>query len=201
MTRQLVLLLLVALFVSLPAVVFADAPLSAVPPEEVSQVASTPEAVIKKNWEGPLIGLGLGLGLGGVSVEYQGESADSPVTGSLPVRARLGYGFLDRTVLYGSVTSFRNLSSDVPRAFRWSEIALGLGMMHRGRYDSSYYWFYSLGATFEGDPRPIYIVAGSGYEVSPGLSGEGTGTLEYFSYEGVSFTTVIFDLTFNYHFY
>ena len=42
---------------------------------------------------------------------------------------------------------------------------------------------------------------GSGMEVSPGLSVEGTCAVRILSIEGASITGVSVDLTFNYHFY
>ena len=195
MKIQLVLLLVV-LFVSLPSVVLAQPPLSAVQSGETSQVAPKVEAV-KKSWEGPLFGFGLGLGVARATAEYLGESEDTPLVGLLPVQIRLGYGLSDRTVLYGSVFGVRTLVS----GGEWTVPGGGIGVMHRGSYDSSYYWFSSLGASFEGDPRPIWARGGYGREVSPGLSVEGACLIEYFNYEGVSFTTVGLDLTFNYHFY
>ena len=196
MKIQLVLLSLVVLFVSLSSVVFAQPPLRAVQSGETSQAASTAGAV-KKSWEGPIFGFGLGLGLARASAEDLVDSEDTPLVGMLPVRVRLGYGLSDRTVLYGSVLSFRALAA----GGAWSTPGGGLGVMHRGRYDSSYYWFSSLGVSFESDPRPIWARGGYGREVNPGLSVEAAGSIEYFNYWGVSFTTVVVDLTFNYHFY
>lgn len=196
MKIQLVLLSLVVLFVSLSSVVFAQPPLRAVQSGKTSQAAPKVEAV-KKSWEGPIFGLGLGLGLARASAEDLVDSEDTPLVGMLPVRVRLGYGLSDRTVLYGSVLSFRALGS----GGAWSTPGGGLGVMHRGRYDSSYYWFSSLGVSFASDPRPIWARGGYGREVNPGLSVEAAGSIEYFNYWGVSFTTVVVDLTFNYHFY
>ena len=197
MKNQLVLLSLVVLFVSLSSVVFAQPPLSAVQSGETSQAASTTEAV-KKSWEGPLFGFGLGLGILRGTVSLLDESEDSPIVGAIPVKVRLGYGLSDRTVLYGSVASLRGLG-DVSE---WAAPYGVLGMMFRGVRSSRYYGFAALGASFEGDPRGFYAKGGSGTEVYPGLSLEGACAIEYVNYgAGLSSTTVLLDLTFNYHFY
>lgn len=198
MKNPLVLLLLVVLFVSLPSVVFAQPPLSAVQSGETSQAAPMAEAV-KKSWEGPFSGFGIGLGIARDTVEYRGVSVDTPLVGMLPVRVRLGYGLSDSAILYGSIFSFRALNGS--SAGEWVEPAGVLGMMFRRGRDSRYYGFAALGAGFGSDPRSIYFRGGSGTEVYPGISLEGACLIEYLNIEDVSFTTVVLDLTFNYHFY
>ena len=183
MKIQLALLLVVVLFVSLPSVVFSE---PAIPGEQKT-----------KTWEGPVFGFGLGLGLFTGTASFEGESVDSPVIGALPVEVRLGYGLSKDAVLYGSVASLRGLGE----VQEWADPYGLLGVMFRGGWSSSYYGFAALGASFEGDPRAIYFKGGSGTEVYPGLSVEGACTVEYLSYGGLTTTAVVFDLTFNYHFY
>ena len=195
MKIQLALLLVVVLFVSLPSVVFSQPPLGAVQSGETSQTAPKAETV-KKSWEGPIFGLGLGLGLLSGTVSYQGASEDTPITGALPVEVRLGYGLSESAVLYGSVASIRGLGE----VQEWVDPYGLLGMMFRGGWSSRYYGFAALGTSLS-SPRGIYFKGGSGTEVYPGLSLEGACTVEYFNYEGLTTTAVLFDLTFNYHFY
>ena len=182
MKIQLALLLVVVLFVSLPSVVFSQ-----------SAMAQSGE---QKTWEGPVFGLGLGLGLLTGTVSYLGESEDTPIAGALPVEVRLGYGLSKSAVLYGSVASIRGLGE----VQEWVDPYGLLGMMFRGGWSSRYYGFAALGTSIS-SPRAIYFKGGSGTEVHPGLSLEGACTIEYFGYEGLTTTAVLFDLTFNYHFY
>ena len=200
--KNALVLLLVVLFVSLPSVVFAQPPLRAVQSGETSQAASTTEAV-KKSWEGPLFGFGLGLGYASEEVSVLGETLVGATGGIMPVQIRLGYGFSDRTVLYGSVLGLRSLASEG----EWGEPGGFLGMMFRGRARrsdrlASPYGFGSLGASFSGDPVRTYgFRGGYGVEVYPGLSLEGAGMFLYAGGEGVAVNGYSFDLTFNYHFY
>ena len=199
MKNLLVLLSLVVLFVSLSSVVFAQPPLGAVQSGETSQAAPKVGAV-KKSWEGPLFGFGLGLGLAQATLQSQGESEDSPIGSGLPVQIRFGYGLSERTVLYGSVISARILSGDF--AGEWTGASGLVGVMVRGSRYSRDYWFSSLGASFEGDPRALEARGGYGYEVHPGLSVEGASSIGYVSFGGgESIIGFQLDLTFNYHFY
>ena len=196
MKNQLVLLSLVVLFVSLSSVVFAQPPPGSVQSGEASEAAPKVETA-KKSWEGPLFGFGLGLGYGSTEVTYLGETLAAGAGGLLPVQIRLGYGLSDRTVLYGSVLSFRNLDSDG----EWGEPAGLFGMMFRGRA-RQFYGFASLGASFSSDPvRSFGLRAGYGAEIYQGLAVEGAGTVTVASGEGATATGYVFDLTFNYHFY
>ena len=192
MKIPLVLLSLVVLFVSLPSVVFAQPPLRAVQSGETSQAAPKVEAV-KKSWEGPVFGIGLGLGISRATFTNASASIDGPLVGILPVRVRLGYGLSDRAVLYAGVG--REPGLNVPDV---------LGMMFRGARNRDYYGFFALGATRAiVGYRTFVFRGGSGMEVSPGLSVEGTGAVRILSIEGTSITgvSVSVDLTFNYHFY
>ena len=191
-------LLLVVIFVSLPSVVFSQPPLGAVQSGETSQTAPTAETV-KKSWEGPVFGFGLGLGLAQATVQSQGESEDSAVGSGLPVQFRLGYGLSENTVLYGSVTTARILSGDF--AGEWSGAVGLVGVMVRGNRSSQDYWFASLGASFEGDPRALEARGGYGYEFHPGLSVEGASSIGYINAWGASIIGFQLDMTFNYHFY
>ena len=199
MKFQLVLLSLVVLFVSLPSVVFAQLPLSAVQSEETSEAAPKVETV-KKSWEGPVFGLGFGLGLGRASLEtfgYGDVSVGSPLVGQLPIRARLGYGLSESTVLYGGIGAERGLGADA----EGNEPYGVLGMMFRRRW-SDYYGFFALGTTRAIDRGRAFVFrGGSGIEVHPGLSVEAACAIRYLSLENASRTSVVLDLTFNYHFY
>lgn len=183
MKIQLGLLLVVVLCVSLPSVVFAQLPETA-----------------QKSWEGPVFGLGLGLGIGRATYEdFGGESEDSPLIGVLPIRVRLGYGLSDSMVLYGVVSGYHAVGYG-----EWSPPFGAIGMMYRTSRTSKYYGFFAIGGSIVEDDwgdRYFSVRGGSGLEVHPGISVEGTCSVEYLPYEGGSETAVILDLTFNYHFY
>ena len=200
MKHLLVLLSLVVLFVSLSSVVFAQPLVRTLPSGETSQAASTAEAV-KKSWEGPFFGFGLGLGgESGIWQEsgFGGASEESAISGILPIKARLGYGLSDSTVLYGVVGNTRSFGPHDD----WYAPYGALGMMFRRSRYGNYYGFFALGATRSIDgERALVSRGGSGIEVYPGLSVEGTGTVYYYT-GGVGSTVFFeFDLTFNYHFY
>ena len=182
MKIQLALLLVVVLFVSLPSVVFAQSPETA-----------------KKSWEGPVFGFGLGLGLAQATVQSQGESEDSAIGSGLPVQFRLGYGLSESTILYGSVITGRVLSGEF--AGEWTGATGLVGVMVRGNRYSRDYWFSSLGASFEGDPRALEARGGYGYEVHPGFSVESAASIGYINVWDTSIIGFQLDLTFNYHFY
>ena len=200
MKFQLALLLVVVLCVSLPSAVFAQPLLSAVQSGEASPAAPTAEAeAVKKSWEGPVFGFGLGLGLAQATLQSQGESEDSPIGSGLPVQIRFGYGLSERTVLYGSVITARILSGEF--AGEWTGASGLVGVMVRGSRYSQDYWFSSLGASFQGDPRALEARGGYGYEIHPGLSVEGASSIGYVSFGYESVIGFQLDLTFNYHFY
>ena len=199
MKIQLALLLVVVLCVSLPSVVFSQPPLGAVQSGETSQPAKAAETA-QKSWEGPIFGFGLGLGLAQATLQSEGESEDSPIGSGLPVQIRFGYGLSGSTVLYGSVISARILSGEFTG--EWTGISGLVGFMFRGSRYSRDYWFSSLGASLEGDPRALEFRGGYGHEVHPGISLEGASSIGYVSFGGgESIIGFQLDLTFNYYFY
>ena len=193
MKIQLTLLLVVVLLVSLPSIVFAQTPLQS---GETSQTAKATD-IVQKSWKGSFYGLGVGLGYGRAEFAALGESLSTPPVAVIPVQIRAGYGLSDSIVLYGSILGLRFTGE----TSQWTDPAGLLGMMWRWRGRDSY-GFTSVGLSFEGDPvRPLYVRGGSGTEVYPGIFAEAAASIEYFNLNGVSATSYIADITFNYHWY
>lgn len=188
MKIQLVLLLLVVLFVSLPSVVFASPPLSAVQSGETSEATPKVETV-QKSWKGSFYGLGVGLG--GWTVKPTGHPWDALLPAS-PLQFKIGYGISDSTLLYGSVLGMRIFED------RWGDWLPGyllLGMKWGRQRGGDSYWFISGGVSPENSTRVVR--GGYGINVYPSIFVEAAALIEYINDEGVSGMNVVGDLTFN----
>ena len=200
MKIQLTLLLVVVLLASLPSVVFAQPPLSAVQSGETSQPAKATD-IVQKSWKGSFYGLGLGAGLGRLTAEEFGGDRGSLDLGFLHVQVRLGYGISDRTVLFGAVSSLRTFQDDDDEG-GWATPIGSLGVMFRRKWDREFYGFLALGASRETDGvRAFHFSGGYGMEIHPQVSLELTGAIDYVPLDGGSVIFYRPSITLNYHWY